>query len=341
MTLLFYDGADVGDVLVKYNLAVPANAPTSGTSTRYGSGRSIVLAGTGANCQISRKIPAAAQVFVGFAFAHSVVVTGARFLFLAGDNGATIHLQLQWISTGVLGLYRGATLLATATAISDPVVGSGFWHYLEMSATIDDTTGSVILRCDGVQILSFTGDTKNGGSNSTIDEVFLCTYVGSGGITYFDDVYILDSGGSAPYNTFLGEVRIYTTLPTGAGATTQWTPSAGTNFGAVDDVPYSASDYVSTSTSGNRDTYAMSDLPSGVGTIYAVRTVAAAKKSDAGAASLKVVDRSGGANYYGTTTALATGDVSVFGAIRTVDPATSAAWTASGVNALEAGIELA
>ena len=340
MTLLFYDGTDVADAVVKYSTLF-GNTPISSTATRYGAGRSLSLAGTGANCQISRKIPAAAQVFVGFALAHNNVVTGVNFFYLAGDGGTTTHLSLRWSATGVLALYRGATLLATATAITDPLVNSGFWHYLEMSATIDDTVGSVILRCDGVQILSFTGDTKNGGSNSTIDEVFWNTYVGTSGIVYLDDIYILDSAGSAPHNTFLGEVRIYTTLPTAAGATTQWTPSAGTNFGAVDDNPYSASDYVSTATSGNRDTYAMSDLPSGIGTIFAVRTIAIAKKSDAGAASLKVVDRSGGTNYYGTTTALVTGDVSIPGAIRTVDPATSAAWTASGVNALEAGVELA
>jgi hypothetical protein len=107
----------------------------------------------------------------------------------------------------------------------------------------------------------------------------------------------------------------------------------------VDEQPYSATDYVTGST-GQRDTYAMGDLPASPGTIFAAQTVAIAKKTDAGALSLKTAVRSGGTLYTGTATALGTADGTVR-TVRTTDPATGAAWTASGVNAAEAGAEVA
>jgi hypothetical protein len=332
VALLDIDGFDAGDHSLKW--ANPNGSPASVTTTRYGVGRSVNVGGS--LTSLSKYFTASAKIVIGFAYGLAIT-SGGDIIRLYGDGGATAHLSLRWTSSTVFALFRGATQLATAT-LTNPIIP--IWYYIEISATIDDTVGAVEVRVNGSTVMTFTGDTKNGGTANTIDAISISTAGTSAGNCY-DDMYVLNGTGSAPYNDFLGEVRVYTTVPSGAGASTQWTPSAGTNFGAVDDIPYSAADYVSTSTSGNRDTYAMGDVLSGIGTVYAVRTTAIAKKSDAGVASLKVVDRSGGTNYYGPTTALNAGDTSVPGAIRTVDPATSAAWTVSGVNALEAGVELA
>ena len=44
-----------------------------------------------------------------------------------------------------------------------------------------------------------------------------------------DDLYICDGTGSAPHNTFLGDCRVDTLLPTADGTAQQWTPSTGTH----------------------------------------------------------------------------------------------------------------
>lgn len=334
MALIFFDGFDAGDYGIgKWSSHTNG---TNTTTTRYGVGRAGSHTNTG---NFTESFTAVSQVFVGFAYAHTAQ-HAADFLSLHGDSGATSHLTLRWSSAGTLALYRGgSTLLATASSsVTDPLFGSGAWHYIEVSATIADSGGTCVVKCDGVTLINFTGDTKNAGTNTTIDTVKLLRSVTQ---TYFDDVYILDATGSAPHNSFLGEIRVYTLSPSGAGASTQWTPSTGSNYATVDELPYSASDNVQSSVSGNRDTYAMGNLPSNVGTIYALQTCLVAKKSDAGAMSVKVVDRPGSTNYASSAVALGTADSTVIGPTRTTNPDTSAAWTASDVNALEAGVEVA
>ena len=65
-----------------------------------------------------------------------------------------------------------------------------------------------------------------------------------------------------------------------------------------------------------------------------------ALKSDAGTASIKPARNIGGTVYYGASQALSTG-TGWYGAAREINPATSAAWTVSDVNAVEGGAEVA
>ena len=337
MALIDFDGFDAGDMSLKWSAA---GSPVwiAVAASRYGTGR--VAQSANPNSIMQKSFTPVAQVILGFAYTHSSPNTGLDFLLLYGDTMGTAHLTLRWVSSGVLGLYRGGTQIATAT-VTNPAQTSNLWIYIEVSATINDTTGTCVVRVDGTTVINFTGDTKNAGTNSTIDGVRFYKDANNGVNEFIDDFYLLDGTGSAPYNTFLGEVRVYTTVPTGAGASTQWTPSTGANWAAVDELPYSATDYVFTATAGNRDTYVMSDIPTNVGTVFGVRTSAIAKRTDVGTTSLRVVDRSGSTNYYSSATGLTTADGYAPGALRTVDPATSAAWTVSGVNALEAGVEIA
>ena len=187
-------------------------------------------------------------------------------------------------------------------------------------------------------MLNYTGDTRNGGTVAGIDTVRLGGLYGPNAL--FDDVYICDGTGSAPYNTFLGEIRVHSLSPTAAGSSTQWTPDTGSNYARVNEVPYSAANYVQSGTSGQRDTYTMADLPVSPETVLAVQNNIVAKRTDAAAISIKPVIKSGATLSYGSSTSLTTYD-STLSDIRVADPNTSTAWTASGVNALEGGFEVA
>ena len=98
-----------------------------------------------------------------------------------------------------------------------------------------------------------------------------------------DDLYLVDLTGPYPFNDRLGNVKVEQLLPSAAGATTQWTPSTGANWAAVDEQPPSSTDYVGSTTSGQRDLYATTDLVSTTGTVLAVRPAWFIAKSDAGA----------------------------------------------------------
>jgi hypothetical protein len=331
MALLFMDGFDASDAALKW---VSIGTPTFATTTRFGTGKAM---NPQASQTPTRAFPASSQVYVGAAV--SVASFGAvRDIFtLLGDTATTAHLVLNTsASGGSLELRRGATTLAVSAV---GVLPASTWVYLEMSATIADTGGTCVVRVNGVEVINFTGDTKNAGTNSTIDALRLASNTGANVYSY-DDLYLCDSTGSTN-NTFLGDVRVQTLLPTGVGASTQFTPSVGSNWDNVNDTPYVSTTYNSSATAGQRDTYAMSDLLSGTGTVFGVQDNILALKSDAGAASIKAALKSGATVYYDSTVALGTALGAFAAAVRETDPATSAAWTPTNVNALEFGAEVA
>lgn len=331
MAMQFMDGFDLGDCVAKWNVT---NGITVQSPGRFGTGRFILLQG---GSYATKLITPSAQVFVGFAYTtNGFASADGEFMTLSGDTGTVEHLKLRWTSTTTIGLYRGTTQIANVPLTMPLTTAS--WVYLEISATIDSTVGTCVVRANGVQIINFTGNTRNGGTSTNIDGVTLCRR-GSYN-TIFDDFYVCDVTGTAPYNTFLGELRIHALSPTAAGATTQWTPGAGSNYAQVNETPYSAANYVQSGTVGQRDTYAMADLPASVGNVLAVQNNVVAKRTDASAVSLKPAIVSGASVYYGASTALTTSDATVTD-LRTTDPNTAVSWTASGVNALEGGFEVA
>lgn len=335
MALLHYDGFDNQDSDKVYSLL---SGTTTGSlsyadTTAFGVGSCLTLT-TASNAGVSKGFAAAAQVFVGARVRVPSVNSNQNFLVFLGDNGATTHIQVRRTANDSVSVYRSGTLLAaSASGVLD-----GNWHYIEVTVTVADTGGIVQVRVDGTQVINFSGDTKNAGTNSTIDTVTLNAY--SGAQLIVDDLVILDATGTAPYNTFLGDTRVQTLVPSGAGTTTQLTPSTGANWDCVNEVPYSATDYVSGSTVGNKDTYATTDLGAGY-SILAVKTKAIAKKTDAGVRNLKTVVRSGGTDYSDITASPLSGTDQAVSNIRTADPATGAAWTTAGVNAMEIGVEVA
>jgi hypothetical protein len=324
------DGFDLGDSTVRFDYT--GTLFGSSTTTAFTYGRSV---SNGGNQQFMKKaVPAASIVYSGVRFFPGQ----AGGLIFFGDSGATQHVTVAVQGSGAIQIYRGnmaGTLLATAV----PTWPLSTWGYLEVSCSISDTVGYVEVRKDGsaTPVVTFTGDTKNAGTSSTIDAVGLIT--ASSTPSLFDDWYICDNNGTAN-NTWLGDVRVMTLAPNGNGASSQFLNSASNftnNYTYVDEQPYSAADYVGSTTTGDVDTYTMADVSQG--TIFGVQPILIAAKPDAGLAQIKQVVRSGATNYTGTTKVLSTTFTSYTDAPLETDPATSAAWTQSGVNAVEVGVQ--
>ncbi|HTK39493.1 MAG TPA: hypothetical protein VL362_01370 [Patescibacteria group bacterium] len=335
MALIFMDGFDAGDAGMKWSFAWSGSRSTD---TRFGQGSSWFISPIGA--YLYKNFTPMNKIFLGFAAKFTAATGQVDFCRIGSDAGATSHLWLRYSTGGALQLVRGdGTILATATGAA---FAFNTWsYYFEVSATIADAGGTCVVRVNGNTVINYTGDTKNGGTATTIDQIRFHPGSASGLPTIMiDDLYVCDDTGVAPYNTFLGDVRVHTMVPDAAGTSTQFTPSAGANYTDVDELPYSATDYVRSSVAGTRDTYSMNDLPAGVTTVYGVQNNIIAKKTDAGSISLKPVTRSGGTNYYGSTVSLGTSDT-VISDLRSTDPATSSQWAASAVNSMESGMEVA
>lgn len=329
MALLFIDGFDAGDTSLKWR---SGGTITSTAGGPFGTGRYASVSGLFYHDMAVAK----SKIFCGFAASCSSISAsgGGIVLYLIGDNRTVTHLTL-WIKQDEVRLVRGAFGGTTIASAAGSFMQNTF-YYIEVSATIADAGGTCEVRLNGVTVINYTGDTKNAGTNNSIDCIGFSSNSNSIGV---DDFWIADDTGPAPHNTFLGNVRIQTLVPSGAGNSTQFTPSTGANYSTVDELPYSSTDYVSSQTAGQKDTYAMTDIAASPQNIFATQTNLIARKTDAGSIGVRPILRSGGTDYAGSSTYLGVGDV-VIRELHPLNPATSTAWTASSVNAIETGMEV-
>lgn len=277
----------------------------------------------------------------------------AGMALLSVRDGTTPQVTLRINSDTTVSACRGGTggtVLGTSGATS---LGSTS-AYLEMKVLVHPSAGTVDVRVNGTSVLALTGQNTRNTANSSwngigigaYDQVFNCATATAVNFD-FDDLYVCDGTGSAPWNTFLGDVAVSVRRPTGAsanGATnTQWTPSAGSNWQNVDDAAWNGdTDYNSALTSGLTDTFVTEDVPTAGSTVYAVQMTLIARKTDAGVCTLAPVVRCADgsavvADRVGTAVPPATAYSFSEPQIYSLDPGTNAAWTEAGFNAAEFG----
>lgn len=276
-------------------------------------------------------------------FSFRVMGTGisASRSFVRLKEGATIHISLtQSLTGGNLEVHRGdytGTLLGTVAGFFNPST----WRWIEVKVVIHDTTGSIEIRDGaGAVLLALTGiDTRNAGTSGVVDALSFFNMTSSTNRVALQDLVIWDESGSG-MNTWSGETRVDSLVPNGAGTTTQLTPSAGSNWQCVDEQPMATADFVSSSTVGHRDLYTLTDLPMTPVTIFGVIATAVGSKDDAGSSTLLLPVKSGATTSAGSGNTLELTTYKRFRRVFETDPNTSSAWTASAVNALEAGVEV-
>jgi hypothetical protein len=330
MALVFCDGFDhytSAEVGKKWSAGVGSGGSIHSSHGRYGKGF-MAQPNNPADESISVNVPITATGVVGVAYQCNYGNATDSLLFV--NEGAIRHLIVYYDGTYISVKRGDGTVLGTGTKrflLND-------WRYYELKFTIHDSTGSFELRVNGETSVSATGvDTKNGGTGIP-DRVALGTSSAGSTNHLFDDFY------AASGATFLGDVRVQSILPSGAGNTTQWTASAGSNYECVDDAdPNGDTDYVSETTASEKDTYAFGSLTPTSGTIAGVQVMAYARKDDAGSRSIAPVYRPASTDYDGATVTV--GDsYTYYREITEVSPETSAAWTIAEVNGAEFGVKL-
>lgn len=330
MTLLFFDGFDARDTGIRWSVT---ETPAYTSSTRYGQGSAYAPITT---ALAYKSFTPSAKVYVGFAYKPTSISSIRGIIALYGDNGATAHVNLRNTISGGIGIYRGNTLVTTSAA---GVISNDNWYYIELMATVADSGGLVEVRVNGNSVVSFTGDTKNAGTSTNMDTIAFGYFFSSTTYGVFDDVYVCNDQGTQN-NNFLGDVMVQTIVPNGAGSSTDLTPhGSATNYMNVAEIPYSVGDYNSSNVSGAKDLYTFGDLAGSTTTVYGVQTGVVAARTDVGSGSVRPILKSGGTVYNDTTVSLGPSSQYI-GNVRETDPATGTAWTVSGVNGIEAGVEV-
>jgi hypothetical protein len=335
MALLFLDGFD--------HYGTAANPGTLGKwGATSGTAQTDTVPRTGVcalRCNLvgqltSKPLAASGGAVVGFAWRASAAGNQDILQVL---EGATVHVTLATAAGNLFAVKRGATVLNTGTH----AYALNTWYYLELLTVIHDTAGSYELRIDGVPEISASSvDTRNVGTTGQWDRILL---QGAATSNYFDDLYVCDTSGAAPRNTFLGSVKVETLLPqpdaTALGSNQGLTPSTGTDHGAlVDEVGPNTTDFNSAATVGLKDTYQYPSLAL-TGTILGIQTNLYVNKADAVARQVCAVVRAGGVDYDGASVAPTT-TFAYVSEVRAQNPNTGADWTSVQIAALEAGMKV-
>lgn len=261
-----------------------------------------------------------------------------RFL---SDTGATLHIVVwyDWTNQRVT-VGRGDPILSTGTTLGSSVNGSvppDVWHYMEVKAVLDDTAGSVEVRKNGVAILTFTGiDTKNGGTKTVFDSIQVGSNDSGQDNFRIDDTYLCNGAGTKN-NDFLGDVIIEFTRPDGNGTTSGQMGSDGNqvnNYQLVNE--YGDSTYVDGITTGDKDTYSVSNSAyAAPSTILAVTVNARSWKTDTGPRSNAMVALYSGTEVVGEDVPLTLGASVARGVFE--DRPGGTGWTMAEFNATEFG----
>lgn len=282
---------------------------------------------------LNKGLPSNIQTFCwGFGFLVSSIASDTRLPKFLLYDGTTVQLSFIMNLDRTISIYRGdkTTLLGTSPvfcALSE-------WATLEFDVYIHDTAGYVNIHKNGnsTPFYSVTNADTKAGTNAYVNKIGvvpLGTYTGT---TFkVDDMYVADSR--------LGNVKVETLFPSGAGATTQWTPLSGANYENVDENPSDGdTSYVSTATTGQIDTYAFGDLASTTGVIAAVKVNVVAKIDVAGACEIAPVLRPASTDRLGNAITPST-NYAWYNQIFNINPEDSQAWEIADVNGSEFGIK--
>jgi len=365
MSLLFLEGFDQYDSsLTSANLEANLKKSWGPTNITTGSPDGEIVAGRHGGQAINGRVSTQylttnllrdssveAEVFCGFAFKlipdQPLFANAYPIYIMAGDQ---LQFSFRINQSGTLDAYRStnAFLATSPTPIFQANMG---WGYLEFRVKIHDTVGSWTVKLDGVTVWdsAATYDTRVDSQSVYWDSIRF--FPGAIALdSVLDDIYICDSIGAAN-NTFLGDVVVENINPTAEGDTNAWTPSTGVDNSALVDeaqnittAGLSETDYVDSNTPGDLDLYQYANLSTlaSASAIHGVqvntwRRITAEQPMD-----LIIKAKTGTTEADITETVRHDDSAPVFQrhAIFELDPDTAVAWTPSGVNGAQFGVEV-
>lgn len=249
-------------------------------------------------------------------------------------NGSTVIGRILLNIDGSFAYQRGngtATMYTSAAGLA----AAGVFKFYEFHWVGHLTAGTFEVRVNDIVGGTYSGQTTNSG-DPTDGTMLEWTLDGS-----IDDLYVVSTGGGGIV-TYLGDGSLIPIRPTAAGTYATGAQTGGTGgspWTAVNEVtPDDDTSYLSFASAGNIHSFAHGALGVTVTSIKAMQVIAKTRLSAAGSGQVAGFVRSGSTDSAGA----GQGVTSVYAPYATIyenDPATSAAWTASGVNAAEIGVK--
>lgn len=294
-------------------------------------GQCVAAFSAASGCE--KAFPAAKCFTVGAAVkvAAMPVVSTPLYVFYDGE---VVQGYLALAPDGKLEYYVGSELIGVSA--SSLVLGR--WHYIEAGVKVDNTNGTFKLQVDNTTqgwIPEVTGATQVT-ANASIDKLSL-VYMDPGFNTaqlYFDDLYVA----YGDELVFFGDSQVGQLIADADGDIDEWIGSDGNttdNFRMV----LGLNTAIDTEVDGSTSLFQMSNIPINPAVIHAVQVSAISRNTFPTDRNLTFVAKSNGVTSPDALFPWTTGDKFFY---RTFlkDPGTDAAWTKTGVNALQVGVKM-
>lgn len=251
-----------------------------------------------------------------------------RFVGLV--NSASGNNSGVWFGNGVSGTnpdrrvalltYNGTTLTQLAMGSSDIFTGGMILARIDMQLTNYGSSSTVNIYVNGTLYLTYSGSTAVSGISS-LDTVGL--YCNGGNSCVASEIIVSTTDTRA--------MSLLTMAPNGAGTTDSWT---GT-YTSVNPVAINDANSVYTNTATQDEQFTLIGTPAGAFSVQAVKIAARASyTSGAAVSNIALGVNSGGTVNPGSPQALANA-YTTYERLMATNPVSSAAWTASDLNALQ------
>jgi hypothetical protein len=337
MAILFMEGFDAFNSQSELNADSRILASISSIASGFGgSGNSIDLEANAHQLILSFSSASSNTVWAQFYYRVYDAPAAETSFFRIKHADGTNPVYLRTNALGDIIAYNGnVTNLATVSG----AINLDTWHFIEIETLIHSSAGTLVVKVDNSEIINLSGVNTLGISPSATASYIQFVSASDFG-SLVDHVVAGDNTGS-DMTTTSGPAIIELLTPNGAGNSTDWTPSAGSNFENVDDNadPDDDTTYNSSSTATDKDTFTCSDLTATSGTVYAVQVGHAARRENGGVREMRNVIRSSATEATGATR-LAPIAYGYRQDIFENDPNGSIDWTVTSVNAIEIGYEL-
>jgi hypothetical protein len=292
------------------------------------------------------------SLYTGFHFkAPALPASGVNSIATFYDSVAGgSQFCLGYNPQGQIGFYAsGGQISSTSLGQpSSPIVISSAgtlipatYPFLEIFAHVASSGGALTLRLNGVVVATFIGNTQRT-ANAWVNQIFWGNNQSSGITNQYDDIYILDTTGPAPFNTFLGPGRLQTDGPTQDSATAglntwAFTTPQGSDFANAADIPASVSNYNSSATVGQRMSFRFPNLSTAAQVLF-LNTWISAQEDAAGTRIITPIYRSNSVDQSGGAIGLA-GGYTYYTQNSITDPNTGQLW-ANELPSVVAGCEI-
>jgi hypothetical protein len=284
----------------------------------------LQVVGSGSATKI---LPEAAEYYASFRYQNNDFSASTNICTFY-TSGSVLMGALRFNTTSrKLEACKGSTLIGTGNI---QMVSGRVYHIQVRYKPGEPPEGIFQVKLDGVLEIDLSGvDTTDAAGNIGIFQV----NSGWNTPTYFDD-FVIDNA------NWPGNSKILGMLISGAGNSTQWDPSTGSNYQCVDEVPAVETDFVSTNVTDEVDTYATTDWATAINSIKSVQlTVRTAFDGAPTPKKLRTVLRCSGADYPHANSITVPGAFVRFDQLWELNPADSAAFEDADLDVLEIGVK--